>query len=135
MTSETSLIEYAQLKALEKTGVQAMIESYSFGRIVIDGQSYTSDVIVHPGGVKSQWVRRSSHSLVPEDLEGLMEGPGRTIIVGTGKVGRMKVPEQTRHYLRSRGFEVVIERTDQACETYNRLSQASPVIAALHLSC
>jgi hypothetical protein len=112
-----------------------MIESYSFGRIVIDGQSYTSDVIIRPRGVKSHWVRRSSHTLVPEDLEGVMEGMGQTIVVGTGKMGRMNVPDQTRHYLESKGFEVVIERTDQACETYNRLSQASPVIAALHLSC
>lgn len=115
--------------------VRVMIDSYSFGRIVIDGQTYTSDVIIHPHGVRDRWRRRSGHSLVPDDLEDVTEAEAETIIVGTGKMGLMQVPEATGEFLESRGFEVIIERTDQACETYNRLSQEGPVIAALHLSC
>lgn len=112
-----------------------MIESYSFGRIVIDGQSYTSDVVIHLHGVRSGWRRRSSHRLVPEDLEGVVQVEAATIVVGTGKMGRMQVPDATRQNLESRGLEVVIERTDRACEAYNELSQEGLVIAALHLSC
>ena len=112
-----------------------MIESYNFGRIVIDGQTYRSDVVIHPHGVRDRWRRRSGHRLLPEDLEGVLEAGAETIIVGTGKMGLMQVPDETREWLESRGLEVIVERTDQACETYNRLSQEGPVIAALHLSC
>jgi hypothetical protein len=112
-----------------------MIESYSFGSIVIDGQRYSSDLVINPQGIDGNWRRTKSHSLAPEDLEGVAEEGAGTIIVGTGKMGRMRVPDETREYLESRGFNVIIERTDQACETYNRLFREGPVVAALHLSC
>ena len=32
-----------------------MIESYKFGEIVIDGTTYTSDVIIYPDNVDDKW--------------------------------------------------------------------------------
>ena len=45
------------------------IESYDFGRIVIDGEIYIADVIVTPDGVKADWWRKMGHSLCQEDWE------------------------------------------------------------------
>jgi len=115
--------------------VCVVIESYSFGRIVIDGQSYSSDVVIHPEGVHSDWRRSKGHRLAREDLEVVLAVEAETISVGTGRMGGMQVPDDTREWLESRGLEVIIQRTDQACETCNRLSREGPVIAALHLSC
>lgn len=35
-----------------------MINSYDFGRIVVDGKAYTSDVIIFPDRVNSYWWRK-----------------------------------------------------------------------------
>lgn len=55
--------------------------------------------------------------------------------MGTGYFGHMKVPPETSDYLRSQGVEVIAEGTQEAWQTYNRLSQNRRVVAALHLTC
>jgi hypothetical protein len=112
-----------------------MIESYGFGYIVIDGRRYTSDVFIYPDRVESHWVRRSGHTLIQEDPVGVLKAGARTLVVGTGHAGLMRVPSETLECLQSAGWEVIVQRTGQACETYNRLAELGPVIAALHLTC
>ena len=112
-----------------------MIESYTFGRIVVDGKSYTSDLFIYPDRVEDHWLRKSGHRLVPEDLERLLQGQAGTLVVGTGNAGLMRVPAEALDYLESAGFEAIVQRTGEACETYNRLAELGPVIAALHLTC
>ena len=112
-----------------------MIESYSFGHIVIDGQGYESDVIIYPDRVEADWWRKQGHLLVPEDLGAVVAEEARTLIVGTGRSGLMQVLPETLEFLETKGFEVIVQRTGEACPTYNRLSERGGVIAALHLSC
>ena len=111
------------------------IESYRFGHIVIDGNTYSSDLIIYPDRVQTDWRRREGHRLVPEDLKGVVDEEARTLVVGTGSFGLMSVLPRTLEYLTSQGFEVIVQKTDDACETYNELSQRRKVVAALHLSC
>ena len=48
----------------------------------------------------------------------------------------MEVPEETREYIRSKGIEIVVERTKKACEIFNEmLMKKRKVVAALHLTC
>ena len=75
------------------------------------------------------------HRLTPEDLEGVVQSEARTLVVGTGARGLMRVPQETLDFLDRRGFEVLVQKTGEACQTYNRLSERGEVIAALHLSC
>ena len=112
-----------------------MIESYRFGHIVIDGRSYSSDVIIYPDRVEANWWRREGHRLAPKDLEDVVVQGARTLIIGTGSFGLVQVPPETLEYLTSKGFEVIVQKTEDACQTYNRLSEQGAVIAALHLSC
>ena len=112
-----------------------IIESYRFGQIVVDGKSYTSDVIIHPDRVEANWWRKRGHRLAPEDLEGVVQSEARTLVIGIGARGLMRVPQDTLDFLNGRGFEVIVEKTGEAWRTYNRLSERGEVIAALHLSC
>jgi hypothetical protein len=112
-----------------------VIEDFAFGRIVIDGTLYTQDVVVYPDHVQAGWLRKAGHRLDPDDLEGILEREAGTVIVGTGNVGLMRVPAETLEYLESHGFDIIVQRTAEACETYNRLAATGPVIAALHLGC
>ncbi len=112
------------------------IDSYSFGRIVIDGHAYTSDVIIYRDRVDASWWRKEGHRLQPEDIaDALDEHPG-ILIIGTGHDGVMAVPKEVRAYIESRGIEARIEKTAKAVELYNALQgKKTLVLAALHLTC
>lgn len=111
------------------------IDSYSFGRIVIDGQAFTSDVIVYPNRVDASWWRKEGHLLRVEDLaEALRAKPG-VLVIGTGYSGVMRVPQETVEQIAAQGIEVKVERTTKAVERYNELERAGNVVAALHLTC
>lgn len=113
------------------------ITSYQFGRIVIDGGSYSSDVIIHPDGVGDSWRRKEGHRLRPEDLEAVWSSDPRDLVVGTGYYGKMAVPGETRGFVEGRGVTLHALPTGEAVERFNRLA-ADPrgrAVAALHLTC
>ncbi len=111
------------------------IDSYSFGRIVIDGKTYTSDVIIYPGRVEASWWRKEGHLLQPEDLTEALRAKPEVLIIGTGYSGVMQVPRETVDALAARGIEVKVERTSKAVEVFNEPQGKKTVIAALHLTC
>jgi len=114
-----------------------MIESYSFGRIVIDGKSYNKDVIVTTKEVIPNWRRKRGHRLSIEDLEGRIDFNLDALVIGTGYYGIMRVPEEVVEELRRRGVkEVIVKPTREACEVFNELlKKGTKVVAALHLTC
>jgi hypothetical protein len=111
------------------------IEEYRFGRIVVDGQTYTHDLIIYPGRVQGHWWRKEGHRLAPEDLPALLREPPEVLVVGQGSPGLMVVPPATLERLQALGIEVIVEPTARAWQTYNRLRQEKRAVAALHLTC
>ena len=112
------------------------IEDYRFGRIVIDGRAYTSDVIVFPDRVEDGWWRNKGHELCPADLREVVQEKPAVLVVGTGKSGLMRVLPETEEYLKQQGIKLAVERTAEACKTFNRLRRSGEkVVAALHLTC
>ena len=111
------------------------IDSYSFGKITIDGEAYSRDVIVRPDGVTPDWWRRDGHNLVPEDLADALEQTPEVLVVGCGAHGVLKVPDRTREWLASKGIELVELTTPEACDRYNEFAPAKKVVAGLHLTC
>jgi len=113
-----------------------MIDSYDFGRIVIDGKKYTSDVIIFPNRVMSGWWRKEGHQLYVNDLSEVLKEKVEVLVVGTGYSGLMKVSVETRDFIKKEGFELIIQPTQEACKTYNGLVKSGKkVVAALHLTC
>jgi len=112
-----------------------MIESYDFGRIVIDGKEYTNDLIILPDHIETNWRRKKGHELSVEDIRTVLEAKLEILIVGTGFSGLMKVLPDTRSLLESRQIKLIAEDSEKACQTYNQLHQSSKVIAAFHLTC
>jgi hypothetical protein len=111
------------------------IDHYSFGKIIISGKTYTSDVIVYPDSVDSSWWRKEGHYLQPADLDKAVSAKPDLLIVGTGYSGVMEVPEETILFIKSKGIEVLVERTEKAVERYAIMSKGRRVVAALHLTC
>ena len=112
-----------------------MIDSYDFGRIVVDGKAYTSDVIIFPDRVKDNWWRKEGHALHIEDIESVIGEKPEVLIVGTGNYGLLEVLPETKKYIESKGIELIVEPTDKACEMYNEVSKDKKAVAALHLTC
>ena len=112
-----------------------MIDSYSFGKIVIGGKTYTSDVILYPDKVDESWWRKDGHLLQKEDLIDVIQYNPEVLIVGTGAYGLMKVPDETKQFLEAKEIELIAEETGKACKTYNELKEKRKVIAAFHLTC
>ncbi|UCF13825.1 MAG: Mth938-like domain-containing protein [Thermoplasmatales archaeon] len=112
-----------------------LIDSYSFGRIVIDGKTYTSDIILYPDRVDDGWWRKSGHLLQKEDLKDIIEYNPEILIVGTGTYGLMNVLDETKQFLELKEIELKAEETGKACKIYNELKEKRKVVAALHLTC
>jgi len=113
-----------------------MIDSYDFGQIVIDGRRYTSDVIVFRDRVRDGWWRKEGHRLYVEDIEeAVEEEKPELFVVGTGYSGLMRVLPETESYLKSKGIELIVQSTREACKTFNRLVKSKKVMGALHLTC
>ena len=112
-----------------------MIDSYSFGRISINGRSYSSDVIIYPDRVDCSWWRKEGHSLCLEDLGEVLRYEPEVLVVGQGKPGLMKVGRDLIERLSRLGIEVRSAPTAQAVRIYNELCSKAKVVAALHLTC
>jgi len=112
------------------------VDAYDFGRMVVDGQAYTNDLILLPDDVRPDWWRRHGHTLMEDDLGDVFAAGPDLLVVGTGASGRMTVPEETWEALQKAGIETVIEKTPQAVRTYNRLlEEGRHVAGAFHLTC
>jgi len=111
------------------------ITGYRFGRLEVDGKPYTRDVIICPDQVRGNWRREQGHVLNLQDLDEVLQIGPEVLIVGQGAFGRMRVPQETRAGIRSRGIELIVLPTQEACEAYNRLREQRRVVAALHLTC
>lgn len=111
------------------------IQHYSFGRITIGGQTYTSDVLIFPERVNPSWWRRQGHLLQLEDLKEVLNEKPEAIVVGTGYSGVMKVPAQLVSIIESYGIEMHIARTAEAVDKFGEVSGRKKTIACFHLTC
>ncbi|MBM7623566.1 Mth938-like domain-containing protein [Sporohalobacter salinus] len=114
-----------------------MIDSYKFGKMVINDNEYTSDLLLCNSEVKDNWWRKKGHSLCKEDLAWILNHKPDLLIIGTGKRGAMEVPEKLQEELKKLGIEVVVEITDDAVEIFNRRDnvEGKKVAAGFHLTC
>ena len=111
------------------------INYYSFGRIVIDGQTYVKDVILFPERVLSPWWRKEGHLLHTEDLTEVVNEKLPVLIVGTGYNGTMTVPEEIIDWLSANGIVLHVKDTRTAVNLYNKICMENKTAAALHLTC
>jgi hypothetical protein len=110
------------------------IEDYRFGRIVVDGEEQTRDVIVLPDRIVRNWWREDGHKLVLGDLDDVLEELPEHLLVGTGAYGQLRPEPETLEQLRERGIEVEALPTAEAVRRYGELDPRRTA-AALHLTC
>ena len=112
-----------------------MIDSYNFGKIVINGKAFNQDVIIYPDRVNSSWWRRQGHNLCWDDIGEIISFKPEILIIGQGKPGLMKVPDDIRMRIAAQGIDLVIAGTVEAVRKYNSVCGSKRAVAALHLTC
>ena len=112
------------------------IDSYQFGKIVIDGTAYDSDCLIFGDTVDANWWRKQGHVLAIEDLQVVLEAKPAILVVGCGSPGLMKVSDDTRKNLQQKDIELMDFDTHNAVKKYNELTEKGEnVAAAFHLTC
>jgi hypothetical protein len=111
------------------------IDDYGFGRIVIEGNTYTSGVIVYPEKVDPSWWRKEGHLLQKVDLHDVISAGPDVVVIGTGNWGVLKVPDSTISFLESKGIRVIVEKTAKAVEIFNEESKKAKTVGTFHLTC
>jgi len=116
--------------------IRPVIDSYAFGRMVVGGIPYTSDLIIFPDGrVVSSWWRLSGHRLQTADIMELIAAGPDVIVAGTGASGFMRPANELQELLASRGIDFICEPSSRAYRTYNLLDAAIKTGACFHLTC
>jgi hypothetical protein len=111
------------------------IEAYSFGKMIYNGKTYTSDLIIYPERVDPSWWRQEGHLLQLRDLTDILKEEPDIFIIGTGYMGILKVPPELKEHLERKGIDVHVERSRKAVKVFNRIDKVKKVIAAFHLTC
>ena len=112
------------------------IDSYRFGEMLVNGRSYTSDLIIFNDRIEDQWWRENGHMVMLQDLNDVMSAGPDVLVVGRGKLGAMKIPEETADAIEGAGIQLVDARTEEAVEVFNQIANTGKaVVGAFHLTC
>jgi len=112
-----------------------IIESYQFGTIKINNQTYRSDIIVYPEKINPKWYRESGHEIKENDLQEIFDFHPELLVIGTGSSGRLKVDQKFIQKLEQNNIRYIIKPTPLAVEEYNRAAGISRTVGAFHLTC
>jgi hypothetical protein len=101
----------------------------------VDGHTYTSDLIIFPDRVNDSWWRKSGHNLCLEDIEDVLKEQPEVLVVGTGFYGIVNVEEEVRSEFQSQGIELIIAKTEEAVQSFNKFASEKKTVGAFHLTC
>ncbi len=113
-----------------------MITDFSFGKIVVNGKTYSDDIKIVRGKVISDWWRKRGHRVDVEDVADILESRPDIVVIGKGSPGLMKSSSSLRDYLNVNNVELIEKKTAKAIEVFNKLYQEGRQVAAgFHITC
>jgi hypothetical protein len=112
------------------------VESYEFGRIVIDGREYTKDIIIDRKKIskrnkKASKDLKSSYGHTPLSIREHIPWECHTLVIGRGMYGALPVMGEVKREADKRGVELILCSTGEAIDHIN--DKATNLI--LHLTC
>ncbi len=119
------------------------IEAFDWGKFTIhgkihsmDGEGVGKDICILNGEVRA-WAARKGHTVKPHMLAPVLQGGVQVLVIGNGVYGKLKVSQAARKAIRDGGIEeLIVEKTPDACGTYNHLVREGKQAAFLaHGAC
>lgn len=122
-----------------EAGMSPLITEQEWGRVVVDGVDF-GDARLFPGGVVEwDWRELGTHhtpGIGIAEVERLLAAGATAVVLSRGVHEQLQVPEATVAFLRERGVEVDVLRTDLAVARYNeRAARGEAVAALIHSTC
>ncbi len=113
------------------------LETFSFGQIRIDGETYHHDVVIDRGRIRKRKKKpskryRDTFGHTPISVEEDIPWNCRRLVVGTGE-GALPVMDEVKREAKRRNITLVIQPTARAIETLKR--QPGDTNAILHVTC
>lgn len=115
-----------------------VIESYGFGRLTIDGHTYTSDLKIIKGRVYPDWWRKEGHRVHLEDITDILEASPLILVIGLGASGVMRLAQGLEDTLEECGIRCIARPTGEAVTLFNEYisrNRVMDVAGAFHLTC
>ena len=103
--------------------------------MVIEGKSFHSDLIIYPDKIDASWWRKAGHRVQFDDLTSVLAANPDVLIIGTGSMSLMNVPEDLQKAIRKKNIDLYIEDSRRAVELFNLINTKRRTIAAFHLTC
>ena len=109
-----------------------------FGSLMIDGATYTRDVVIDRGSVSKRKKKpskkfRAEFGHTPISIEEKLPWKCRRLIIGTGNYGALPVMEEVKREARRRKIELLIIPTDEALIALAK--EPEDTNAILHVTC
>lgn len=113
-----------------------MITYFSFGKIVVNGKTYTDDIKIVRGQVISDWWRKSGHRVDAEDVADILESGPEILVIGKGSPGLMKTGASLREECATHNMVLIEKKTSKAIEVFNKFFQEGRKVAGgFHVGC
>lgn len=115
------------------------IESFSWGRIKIEGYGVFKDAKLFPGGVREwDWSEtKTAHDpgIQPQDVVELLEHGAQVVVLSRGVNERLRVSNETLDMLERKSIGVHVLQTEKAVLMYNELRETELVGGLFHSTC
>ena len=124
----------------QSIGTSPRILSSGWGQMEVEKIGKSKDFKLWPGGGRSwNWSECGTdhdRGIQQGDLEELMANGCRVVILTTGRLKRLKVPQHIVESLKKRSIEVIVADTERAIDIYNDyVSKGLAVGGLFHSTC
>ena len=111
----------------------SQIDGLKYGEIEFRGTTYYSDLVVWSTGKKALITKR--HLIKTPLLKRLLKDKPQAIVVGVGLKGTVKIPAESKAFLRQHKIPLFVDKTGNAIEIYNGLvCLGRRVIGIMHVT-
>ncbi|MCX7598134.1 MAG: ROK family protein [Armatimonadetes bacterium] len=124
----------------EPTAAYPRLDSVSFGVVVVEGEEIPNDIYIRADGKlgkrKKKAARKkygTSHVVDAEELQKVCKGQPRTVIIGAGFQGMVRLTDDAKEFLNGLGADWQVLRTPEAVEAFN--AARGPKALLLHVTC
>lgn len=109
------------------------INSFHFGSLTVNNKTYDNDMTIHWDGEMNP--RESDHTFSKGELIDLLLKEPEIIVIGTGTAGCVKIEKAAENFAKMKNVELIVKKTPEAIEEFNKLSKDKKVIAVMHVTC
>lgn len=114
----------------------AHIDETGFGRMVVDGRTFSGDLTIIAGKPRPNWRRKQGHVADIQDLAEVLAARPEVLVLGTGVSGLLRPAPDLAARLAQASIRLEAAPTAQAAQRFNELSsQGADVAGAFHLTC